>query len=101
MTLSLKDLTDLNLRKTKIRELKGLIANHDCTIHLGSCTCPDWQQEKEKLENMYNFENYLQDLHAQDYHGTDDDMPDAYERWLSEFDANDILELVAKYEASK
>lgn len=46
------------------------------------------------------FENYLRELHAKDYTGTDDDMSDDYEAWLSEFDVNNILELVNIYEQS-
>lgn len=49
---------------------------------------------------MYTFENYLQDLHAKQYQGCDDDMPDDYEKWLMQFDVAEILELVAKYEAT-
>ena len=45
-----------------------------------------------------NFEDYLQHLHAEDYHGTDDDMPDAYESWLMDFDVAEILEQVKIYE---
>ncbi len=50
---------------------------------------------------MKTFENYLQDLHAKDYHGTDDDMPDDFERWLEQFDVADILDMVARYEKNK
>ncbi len=28
-------------------------------------------------------EEKIKEAHAQDYHGTDDDMPDAYESWLT------------------
>ena len=38
------------------------------------------------------FENYLEDVHADDYHGTDDDMPDAYESWLERLEIEDLLE---------
>ena len=50
---------------------------------------------------MKTFENYLRDLHAKDYEGYDDDMPDAYEKWLEQFDVPQILDLVAKYEKDK
>lgn len=50
---------------------------------------------------MKTFENYLRNLHAKEYHGTDDAMPDAFERWLEQFEVADILDLVAKYEADK
>jgi len=32
------------------------------------------------------FEQYLQEIHAKDYQGLDDDMPDAFDDWL----ANDL-----------
>ena len=41
---------------------------------------------------MKTFERYLQDIHAQDYHGTDDDMPDDFERWLTELQVDDLIE---------
>lgn len=31
---------------------------------------------------MPTFEEFLREKHAKDYHGTDDDMPDAFEKWL-------------------
>jgi L-lactate utilization protein LutC len=34
------------------------------------------------------FEEFLQDMHAELYNGTDDDMPDAFEKWLSELDSD-------------
>lgn len=50
---------------------------------------------------MKNFEEYLQQLHAESYIGTDDDMPEAFEAWLEQFDVAEILEMVAKYESLK
>lgn len=41
---------------------------------------------------MKTFEDYLQNTHAQDYHGTKDDMPDAYERWLCDLDVAEVVE---------
>lgn len=38
-----------------------------------------------------NFEKYLQDKHAKHYAGTDDDMPDAFDNWICDFDADDWL----------
>ena len=37
------------------------------------------------------FEEYLQDRHAVQYHGTDDDMPDDYERWLEDLDKQMLI----------
>lgn len=47
------------------------------------------------------FEDYLRELHAKTYIGTDDNMPDNFELWLSQFDVADILELVKQYEKLK
>ena len=33
-----------------------------------------------------NFEDYLQEIHAKNYTGTDDDMPEAYKYWLLHLD---------------
>lgn len=40
---------------------------------------------------MITFEDYLQEVHAKDYHGTDDDMPDAFERWLMDLDTAEVM----------
>lgn len=36
------------------------------------------------------FEEFLKDWHMKDYHGTDDDAPDAFEAWMSELEVGDI-----------
>lgn len=38
------------------------------------------------------FEEFLREKHAEDYHGFDDEMPDAFETWLGELDGNDFIE---------
>lgn len=35
---------------------------------------------------MRTFEEYLKEIHAQNYTDTDDDMPDAFDNWFSEVD---------------
>lgn len=47
---------------------------------------------------MKNFEEYLQDLHAEQYHGTDDDMPNDFENWTDNLDVADVLQMVKDYE---
>ena len=37
------------------------------------------------------FENYLQDIHAMNYMGNDDDMPEAFENWLSNLDTEELM----------
>jgi hypothetical protein len=40
----------------------------------------------------HNFEKFLQRKHAKDYQGTDDDMLDAFEDWLTQLDSNDLIQ---------
>lgn len=47
---------------------------------------------------MKNFEEYLQAMHAEHYHGVDDDMSNDFDVWLEKFDVNDMLEMVKDYE---
>ena len=37
------------------------------------------------------FEDFLKDKHAEQYHGLDDDMPDAFEHWLSNLDVDELI----------
>lgn len=37
------------------------------------------------------FEDFLQEKHAENYNGTDDDMPDAYEAWVCELDLEEVI----------
>ena len=41
----------------------------------------------------YLFEDFLKEWHGKDYHGTDDDMPDAFDAWLSEIDQEDLIRI--------
>lgn len=38
------------------------------------------------------FIDYLQEIHAKQYHGTDDDMPDNFDYWLSNLDTQEVIE---------
>lgn len=56
-----------------------------------------WLKEAEEQEHddivsalTPDQENKLKEAHAKDYHGTDDDMPDDYERWLEETDSTEL-----------
>lgn len=35
-------------------------------------------------------EEKLKEAHAKDYHGTDDDMPDAYEKWIEDLTSDEL-----------
>lgn len=50
--------------------------------------------EKEKL--IENNLELLQDIHAKNYMGTDDEMVDNFEKWLSGFSYNELELLVTK-----
>lgn len=43
------------------------------------------------------FEDYLEEIHAKQYHGLDDDMPDDYENWLSNLDIEELIEYADCY----
>jgi hypothetical protein len=38
------------------------------------------------------FEDYLKEKHGEEYTGTDDNMPDAYEAWLGDINADDFIQ---------
>jgi hypothetical protein len=38
-----------------------------------------------------SLENYLADKHAEDYIGFDDDMPDAFNEWITNLDVEEWL----------
>ena len=37
------------------------------------------------------FEDFLKELHAKSYTGTDDDMPEAFDAWLGELDVYTLI----------
>jgi len=41
---------------------------------------------------MSKFEDFLMEKHAEDYIGTDDDMPDAFNAWLGDVSVDDWVE---------
>lgn len=43
------------------------------------------------------FEDFLQTKHAEQYHGTDDMMPDDYNDWICNQDVNDIIDWAEKF----
>ncbi len=38
------------------------------------------------------FEDYLKDVHAENYTGTDDDMPDSFDTWLTELQVDTLID---------
>lgn len=52
------------------------------------------------MQNNYkNFEDYLKDVHAEDYHGTDDDMSDSYEDFITNMDVDVMIAHADKFGA--
>jgi hypothetical protein len=43
------------------------------------------------------FEQFLEDRHAEIYHGLDDDMVDAFDKWLSELDNDQLISYANDY----
>ena len=37
------------------------------------------------------FEEYLEQIHAEDYTGLDDDMPDRFDSWLTDLQVDDLM----------
>jgi len=47
------------------------------------------------IENKIEANNeQLMEAFGKDYHGTDDDMPDSYERWLAELTLEEINKII-------
>lgn len=44
-----------------------------------------------------SFEDFLEDKHGEDYMGTDDDMPDAYENWMSNLDVQEVIDYAEEW----
>lgn len=58
--------------------------------------------KKEQEKQRYNeFESYLQDKHAAQYAGLDDDMGDDFEYWIQELDVDDWIRLGSKFSLRK
>jgi hypothetical protein len=43
------------------------------------------------------FEEFLQDKHGKQYVGTDDNMPDDYEEWLSRLDIQEVIDYALSF----
>ena len=46
---------------------------------------------------MKSFENFLIDVHADQYQGLDDDMPDDYDRFIENLDMDTVFSLAERY----
>lgn len=43
------------------------------------------------------FDEFLEERHAKNYHGTDDDMLDAFEAWVSELQIDELIAYAQHY----
>jgi len=46
---------------------------------------------------MSDFEQFLMEQFSKDYHGLDDEMPDAFEDWLSNLDVDEWIKFAEQY----
>lgn len=49
------------------------------------------------LNTGMSYEDYLKDIHAENYHGTDDNMPDDFERFLENLDVDKLIEYADQF----
>lgn len=47
--------------------------------------------------DMNNFENYLKRVHASQYRGTDDDMPDSFDNWVTDLDIDTVIKMAQEW----
>lgn len=43
------------------------------------------------------FEEYLQQVHSEDYIGIDDDMAESFDSWMAELDNEELIEYANQY----
>lgn len=43
------------------------------------------------------FTSFLEEVHAEEYHGLDDDMPDAFDSWVSNLDGEEYIKFAEAY----
>lgn len=48
------------------------------------------------MENQ-TFEEFLKDVHAKNYNGTDDDMSDAFEEWLENIGIDYVIQFATNF----
>jgi hypothetical protein len=47
--------------------------------------------KKQVYKSGYPFEDFLKEIHAKNYTGTDDDMPEMFDLWITELDLEDVI----------
>jgi len=51
----------------------------------------------KRIDETKEFEDFLQEVHGEQYMGTDDNMPDDYEKWLQDLDVDRWILLGARF----
>lgn len=51
------------------------------------------------IATKLTFEEFMKGVHAEDYHGTDDDMPDNFELWESNLDIQEVIDYAEEFVA--
>ena len=46
---------------------------------------------------MQTFEDYLRDIHADDYMGNGDDMGEAFDEWMCELDNEELIDYAERW----
>lgn len=49
------------------------------------------------MDRIETFEDFLKEKHAEEYMGLDDNMPDAFDGWLGDLDAEEWMDLGEEY----
>lgn len=49
---------------------------------------------------MQNFENFLEEKHAENYMGTDDDMSDSFDHYISNLQVDEVMQLADEWTAN-
>lgn len=56
-------------------------------------------EQKDTLFNniSQSFEEFLEEIFSNNYSGTDDDMPERFDTWISNLDIQDVIDYAALY----
>lgn len=44
-----------------------------------------------------SFEEFLKDIHTEEYYGTDDNMPDSFDNFMTDLEQEDLIEYANMY----
>lgn len=50
------------------------------------------------IKTMKTFEDFLRDKHAENYHGTDDGMVEAFDLWITSMQVDELIKLADMYQ---